>query len=195
MGTILLHMHMSLDGMVGGPNGELDWIAQDEKLLQETEARLAAAELLMLGRGVVAGMAEFWTAAEHDAKADQVTRDIGRGMNETRKIVYSHKDTAVRWKNAEVHVVADGAALVEDVRRVKEKVKGTIIVYGGARMARTFLQKELVDEIFLAVCPIILAKGLPLFADLKQRENLRLKKSQTYESGATALHYEVVKQA
>jgi hypothetical protein len=44
-------------------------------------------------------MGEYWTAAEKDAKADDLTRALGRGMNAARKIVYSRHQRTLDWRN------------------------------------------------------------------------------------------------
>jgi dihydrofolate reductase len=55
------------------------------------------------------------------------------------------------------------------------------------------VQQDLLDEIHLDVCPVILGVGQPLFTDLTHRTHLRLRETVTYDSGATMMHYEVVK--
>lgn len=192
MGRLMLHMMISVDGMVSGPQGELDWIATDEPLNQDHLARLEQADAVLLGAGGYA-MSSFWTAAEQDEKAEAIIRDLGRAMNKIRKIVYSHQDMPVDWRNTTVHVVKDDKALVEDVERLKRETKGTLLCYGGVRFARTLVQQGLLDEIHLDVCPVLLGVGQPLFTDLMHRTNLRLRETVTYDSGATMMHYEVVK--
>jgi len=192
MGRIILQMMISVDGMVSGPKGELDWIAQDEPVNQDHLARLEQADVVILGAGGYS-MSSFWTAAEHDKKAEAIIRDLGRAINEIPKIVYSHKDMPVDWRNTKVQVVKDDKALVEDIGRLKRKTEGTILCYGGVRFARSLVQQDLLDEIHLDICPVILGVGQPLFTDLAHRTNLRLLESVTYDSGATMVHYEAVK--
>lgn len=192
MGRIILQMMISVDGMISGPQGELDWIANDEPLNQDHLARLERADAVILGAGGYS-MSSFWTAAEHDEKAEAIMRDLGRAMNKIPKIVYSHKDMPVDWRNTKVHVVKDDKTLVEDVERLKRETEGTIICYGGVRFARTLAQQDLLDEIHLDTCPVILGVGQSLFTDLTHRTNLRLRESVTYNSGAMMVHYEVVK--
>jgi riboflavin biosynthesis pyrimidine reductase len=194
MGRVVLQMMISVDGMVSGPHGELDWIANDEPLNRAHKEILERADVAVLGAGSYAEMSSYWMAAENDEKADAILRDIGRAMNEIPKIVYSHKRMPVNnWRNATVHVVDDDTALVDDVQRLKQKTEGTIMVYGGVRLARSFVQQELPDEIHLVVCPVILGIGQPLFTDLTHRTNLGLRQAVTHASGATQLFYEVVK--
>lgn len=192
MGRVVLQMMASLDGMISGPGGELDWQPDDEKLEQAHLASLEQASLVIVGAGVVPDMPDFWKAAEHDKSAPVHLRDIGRAINAVPKIVYSHQEMSVDWPHTTVHVVNDDAAFVEDVNRLKQRTDGTIIVYGGVRLARSFVQQNLLDEIHLDICPVILGEGQPLFTDLAHRINLRLLHSISYSSGATSVHYEVM---
>lgn len=193
MGRIVLQMMASLDGMISGPHGELDWQVDDEKLEQAHFASLEQAKLVVVGAGVIPDMPNFWKNAEHDETAAAHLRNIGRAINAIPKVVYSHEDISVDWQNTTVHVVNDDAAFAEDVNRLKQETEGTIIVYGGVRLARSFVQQGLVDEIHLDICPIVLGEGQPLFTDLAGRIDLKLLRSVSYSSGATSLHYEVVK--
>ena len=193
MGRIILQMHISVDGMVSGPKGELDWIASDESLNRVRLAALEQADVAVLGAGAYPEMSSYWTAAEHDEKAEAVIRDIGRVINQIPKVVYGRKKIPVDWGNTTVRVVGDDNAFVDDVHRLKRETEGNIIVYGGVRLARSFVQQDLVNEIQLDVSPIILGAGQPLFVDLTDRKNLRLRQTIAYGSGATNLHYEVVK--
>jgi len=192
---MVLQMMMTLDGMVSGPRGELDWIALDEPIEREHLARLKHAELLILGTGVIPEMSSFWIAAEKGEKKGEVTEEIGRAMNDARKVVYSHHDQKIDWRNVELHVAKDDNALVEDVRRLKDETKGAIVTYGGVRMARSLLHHGLIDELHLDICPIVLADGQPLFTDTTQRSKLQLLKHATYPSGTTMLHYDVLQPA
>jgi len=193
MGRILLHMTMSLDGMVAGPNGELDWIANDTPLNQDHLERLQQAKLLLLGSGVIPEMSRFWVAAERDEDMDLLMRNVGRAMNEVPKIVYSHRNITVDWQNSTVHVIGDNDSFMEDVKRVRDETDGTIIVYGGVRFARSLVQNDLLDEIHFDICPLMLGVGQPLFVDLKHRTDLKLRESAVYDSGAAMLHYDVVR--
>jgi dihydrofolate reductase len=99
----------------------------------------------------------------------------------------------VDWRNTRVHAVNDDRALVEDVQRLKRETQGTIISYGEVRFARSLLRLNLLDELHLDVCPVILGEGQALFTSPVQRKNLRLRNSARYESGAMMMQYEVGK--
>jgi dihydrofolate reductase len=138
-------------------------------------------------------MSGYWKAAEHDENEKDVMRTLARTFNNKRKIVYSHEDMTVDWQNTEVHVVTDDQALAKDIQRLKQEVDGTIIVYGGVRLARSLVRQDLVDEFNFDVCPVILGEGQPLFSQLTHRTKLRVRHVATYDSGTTSISYEVVR--
>lgn len=190
MGRLLLQMMMTVDGKVSGPNGELDWIASDDTLEGYVLGHLRQAERVVLGAGDGPEMGPYWASAENDPKLRPIIRDLGRGMNEARKIIYSHRERRVDWRNTEVRVIADDAAFVADLQRVKREVSGLVISYGGVRFARSLLQHGLVDELLLHVCPLVLGAGKLLFTDETSRRSYRLRESARYASGAVTLHYD-----
>jgi dihydrofolate reductase len=192
MGQLRLQMMMTVDGMVSGPDGELDWMPDDAQIERDHLEKLKAAQLLVLGAGVIPEMSSFWLKVESDENATDVMRQIGRAMNEKPKVVYSHHQVPIEWRNARLHRVQDTAALVEDVNRLKRETPGLIMAYGGVRMARTLLVQHLVDELELDICPLVLGEGRPLFTDPRQRSRMRLRESSTYASSGTAmLHYDL----
>jgi dihydrofolate reductase len=137
-------------------------------------------------------MSSFWIKAENDKSTTDVMRQIGRAMNDTPKVVYSHRQVPIQWRNAQLHVLQNDDALVDDVKRLKREHTGTIIAYGGVRMARSLLEQHLVDELELDICPVVLGAGQPLFTHAHQRSQLRLRESSTYESGTTMLLYDLL---
>lgn len=62
---------------------------------------------------------------------------------------------------------------------------GDIRIGGGARTARSFLDAGLVDELHVAVVPIILERGIRLWDDLRGLENGYEVRAEAAESGVT----------
>jgi dihydrofolate reductase len=190
---LILQMMISLDGMASGPEGVLDWIAEDEPLVVDHLERIQNAAVLIMGAGMYPGLPRYWHDTAADDKASANFRAIGEAINKVSKVIYSHHDMPVDNEADKVHVVADDKALIEDIERLKRETDGSIVTYGGIRFARTLLKHSLLDEVHLDVCPVILGQGEPLFTGLIQRTNLRMHTAVTYDSGATMLHYDVLK--
>lgn len=66
---------------------------------------------------------------------------------------------------------------------------GDIRIGGGARTARSFLDAGLVDELHVAVVPIILGRGIRLWDDLRGLENGYEVRAEAAESGVTHLTF------
>ena len=57
-------------------------------------------------------------------------------------------------------------------------------------MAQTFMRLGLIDEYRINVNPVVLGRGVPLFAGLQDTIKLRLVHARTYASGVVGLHYQ-----
>ena len=68
---------------------------------------------------------------------------------------------------------------------------GNIWLVGGAILCRSFLRLGLVDEIRLAIVPILLGDGLRLFDDSYTERRLRLKNVVAYKTGLVELSYQL----
>ncbi len=68
-----------------------------------------------------------------------------------------------------------------------------IAVWGGGELLTSLLNLDLVDEISLAVIPIVLGKGIPFIRETNKRLSLTLINSKTYSNGTVALTYNVNK--
>lgn len=79
------------------------------------------------------------------------------------------------------------------VLEIKKQSGKNIWLYGGAKITSTFLNLNLVDEIRLAVHPVLLGKGKPLFENIEHRQKLKLTEIQSYKSGVFLIKYDVEK--
>lgn len=90
--------------------------------------------------------------------------------------------------------VRDGIEIIRgdiktQVNTLKQQPGNDIWLFGGADLTSSFLNKGLVDELFLAVHPIILGSGKPLFTNIHDRIKLTLLDTQTYSTGLVSLTY------
>ena len=63
------------------------------------------------------------------------------------------------------------------------------MVYGGVRLAQGMARHGLIDEYRLAVTPVALGEGPPLFAAGPPRRTLSLRAAQPLPSGALLVSY------
>ncbi len=192
MRKLILKMQMSLDGFVGGPNGEVDWAFKtiDDDAQASIVKTISDVGVHIMGSRTFHDMAAWWpTSTEPYAKA----------MNEIPKVVFS-KDPKVKaspdapgniesWANARV---ATGD-LAEEIAKLKAEPGKEILAHGGARFAQSLVRAGVIDEYQLMVHPIALGRGLALFWSLRDPLDLQLVSSTSFGSGAVAQVYRVAK--
>lgn len=181
MRNVVLYMMTSVDGFIAGQDGHVDWmISPDEDRQAEGLEQLDAIDTALIGRGVYDEMVEYWPTASGEY-ADRV--------NAMPKLVFSHRPEHLDWTNAHIVPVADDAELVDHVTRLKSESGQDMVLFGGARLAQTFVRLRLVDEYRLCVQPIALGAGIPLFGDLETRLALTLISMRQFPSGAALATY------
>lgn len=76
--------------------------------------------------------------------------------------------------------------LIEELRKKKGK---NIWLIGGGELTREFLKEDLVDELYLAIVPVLIGEGIPLFATGFPQREFTLNLSKTYSGGLITLRY------
>lgn len=169
MRKVILGLAVSLDGYIEGPNGEYDWCFTDQDY----------------------GMTEFFKRIDSvfiGRKSYELTLSMGDnampGFPKLKEYVFS--TTLKEVKPGAVLISGDTEA---EVKRIKNERGKDIWLFGGASLTGSLLNLGLIDEIGLAVHPIILGGGKPLFSNIKNRIPLTLTDTKTYSSGLVALTY------
>ena len=140
---------------------------------------LSASDALLLGRKTYEIFAGYWPKANDDAGfADK--------MNNLAKHVVSTTLKKVDWNNSRLIK----AKVPDEVGKLKQQQGKDILVYGSAKLVKTLLQHDLVDELRLMVYPVVLGSGKRLFDDHAETlKTLNLAESKTFPSGIVLLSY------
>ena len=83
-------MHISLDGFVAGPNGEMDWIKVDEELFDHVGQRIREGDTALYGRVTYQMMEAYWPAAGEEPNASKHDKEHSMWYNKAHKIVISN---------------------------------------------------------------------------------------------------------
>ena len=78
---------------------------------------------------------------------------------------------------------------MQEIEKIKKENGKDIWLFGGASLTTSLLNLGMVDEIGLAVHPILLGSGKLLFNNLKKRMSLTLKDTKTYSTGLIYFTY------
>jgi len=177
MAKLIMWNLMTLDGFVEGPNRDISWHSDvwGEELEQLSVEQLNSAGGLLFGRVTYELMANHWPSA---------TGEVADFMNAAPKYVFSRTVQKSGWNNTQMF----SADVPETVARLKRDSAKDIFLFGSADLASHLIPHGLIDEFRIALNPVILGGGTPLF---KHGEKVRLKliDSRPLSSGIVILRY------
>jgi dihydrofolate reductase len=187
MRKLKLQVQISVDGFVGGPNGELDWMTwnMDDKLASYINSLTDSSTTILLGRRMADGFIKHWTSML--SRPNDESYAFAKKMIDTPKVVFTKtldkSDPMVMgWYNT---TLAKGN-LADEINAQKNEGGGDIIVYGGANFVSNLISENLIDELHLFVNPTAIGNGLKIFS---QRTKLLLQESMQYECGINVSIY------
>src|SRR3954454_15623516 len=85
---LVYSMTVSLDGVIAGPNGEIDWAAPDDELHRFHNDRVREQGVQLCGRRLYEEMA-YWDTAEEDPALGETQLEFARIWRELPKLVFS----------------------------------------------------------------------------------------------------------
>jgi dihydrofolate reductase len=162
----------SLDGYIEGPNGEYDWILIDKEI--DFSEQMKRYDAFFYGR-----------------KSYEAVVKMGTNTSPgTVHYVFSNS----------LDSVAPGFTLIRgDIKnkilQMKQEPGKDIAVFGGANLLARLLDLNVVDELSIAIIPVLLGRGKPMVDELTSRVWLSLVKTHTYSNGTVQLTYTVKNKA
>ena len=168
---------MSLDGFIAGPKGEFDWIVMDPEI--DFQSIYNQFDTIIMGRRTFEPMMS--------ADNVEMTTDMFRNM---KIFVFSRTLSASDYPD--VTIVAD--RFDETIHALREENGKDIWLFGGGRLFKSLAEAGHVDTVEVAIIPILLGGGIPLFPPPSPPVNLKLSRHIVYpQTGTVGLEYAVVK--
>lgn len=204
MRKIISFMHISLDGFVAGPNGEMDWIKVDEEIFDHVGKRISKGDTALYGRVTYQMMENYWPTAANKPTATRHDIEHSKWYKKVHKIVLSKslKDESLPAGQEGLNntkIISNN--LPERLNEIKQSrsIQGgsgneDILLFGSPTATHSLIEQNLIDGYWLFVNPTILGRGIPLFAGIKDKINLKLLTSRKFNCGVTELNYIVDKQ-
>lgn len=160
----------SLDGYIAGPNGEYDWIPMDPDI--DFAALYAGFSALLMGRLSFDVFQATGGAVGPALPTYVYSRTLPEGT----------RDSATVVRDAVPHVRALKAAPGET----------PLWLWGGGELFRSLATAGLVDGVDVAIIPVVLGGGIPLFPAPGPRLPLRMKGQRLYpNTGILSVEYDV----
>lgn len=167
---------VSVDGYIEGKDPEYYWHNWDEEMAGYMMGFFQTVDTFVYGRKSYQDMIAYWP---------QLDDEFARVMNSTQKLVFSRTLEKVDWNSRLLR--EDG---VEEVKKLKNQDGKNMVLFAGANLAETFVKNDLIDEYRLIVNPVVLGSGKPLFRNIFEHFNLKLKETIPFRCGNVLLVYE-----
>jgi len=183
MKNVIVSNIISLDGFMAGPLGEIDWFTgmADKEFESCAIDLLGSVDTILFGRVTYDLMASYWPTASPGADDPRIIQ----AMNSYPKVVFSRTMKKAEWTSTRL-VRGDAT---EEVSRLRTQPGRDMVVYGSGSIVSALAEKELVDEYFIFVAPLLLGHGKPLFSGIRGRKPLRLRETRNFGSGLVLLRY------
>ena len=170
MRKVILGVAISLDGLIEGPGGEYDWCFTDQDY----------------------GMGEFLRGVDalfFGRKSYEMMAQAGGGgpnpFGKKRNYVFS---STKKFEGEDLETIRS----LEEVKKIKSLPGKNIWLFGGSSLAASLINAGMVDEVWLAVHPIVLGRGKPLFSGVERRIAMKLVETISYDTGLVSLKYDVL---
>lgn len=185
------NISLTLDGRYHGPGGPGDLgaivpYAITDVARDHLTRTWQTATTALLGRRNAEGFLGFWPSVATDENADPRDRGYATWLVDTEKVVLSTTLTEAPWDRTRV-VNAPAPDVVTDLAATGE---GDILVNNSASVIAALLAADLLDRLYLLVCPEIAGGGQRLFDDGLPASTWTLTHQQTGALGEIALVYD-----
>ncbi|MFD7297365.1 dihydrofolate reductase family protein [Streptomyces sp. NPDC059897] len=184
---LVVQEFLTLDGVSQGPGAPDEdtsdgftrggWFVPyvDEEFMEIADGWLGEADGLLLGRRTYENFARDWpTMTDHP---------MGAVMNGLPKYVASQSLTKADW-NPTTILAGNIAAEVDALKRQPGR---ELQIHGSSRLAQSLLAAGLVDQLRLAIAPVVVGRGRRLFPDGGTPAGLR-PVSQRSTAGGLSVH-------
>jgi dihydrofolate reductase len=180
----LIFSHViSLDGFTSSPDGEFvppPW--SDDVAKKWSDWALESGGPFIYGRVSFEFQKAFWTAAARNETLPQATRDFAAAYNRAPRFVVSKTLTGDPGWNAKQLIGVD------QVGALKAEAGSDLICLGGANLAQSLHETDLIDEYRLMLAPYTMGGGKRLFGTGPRRD-FALVETLTTDVGSLILTY------
>ena len=151
MRKVILSVAVNLDGFIEGNKGEYNWCPPPSA--KEMKAFMDGIDTIFVGR-----------------KSFEL---IGKNSFPGKKL-YVFSNT-IDSDQKRISVITKD--VVANVKSIKKEEGKDIWLFGGANLTTTFLNANLIDEMWLGIVPVVLGSGKPLFQNISQRHHFTVVQS------------------
>ncbi len=177
-------MHVSLDGFVAGPNGEMNWINISEEIFDLAGDLTSKADTALYGRVTYDMMEAYWPTAADGPNPSKHDIEHSAWYKRVDKVVVS--TTLSSDADRKRTVISDHIEC--GIKHLKEQDGSNILLLGSPSVTRLLIEADLIDEMWWLINPVILGQGIKMFPELSSPKNLTFVSSEMRDPGVIVLH-------
>ena len=100
-----LHVQMSIDGCIAGPNGEMDWMVGllDDRIIKYENEFIESIDTILLGRKMTDVFISYWSDVIKN-KPDDPWYAFAKRMIEIPKVVFTKTLNKSKWINTDIEL-------------------------------------------------------------------------------------------
>jgi dihydrofolate reductase len=175
---------VSLDGYFTDTNNDYSFAHEgtdDPEMMEFIKGNAQGENALVFGRVTYDLMSAWWPTRE----AAKAMPEIAKGMNQAPKYVFSRTLDAADWSNTTL--LKDDPA--KEIARIKQTPGPDMTILGSGTIVAQLTAAELIDDVQLLVCPVLLGSGKSMFAGVTGKPRWTLSRSKTFKNGRVFLAY------
>jgi dihydrofolate reductase len=176
MRKIIVTEFVSLDGVMESPMWTFPY--WNDEIASFKAEETTANDVLLIGRVTYEGFAAAWPQRTDEESG-------GVYFNGVRKYVVSNTLQKAEWNNS--HIIRGD--ILAEITKLKQQDGENLVVHGSCTLVRWLMEHHLVDVYRLLVYPIVLGKGIKLFAE-GSTATLKLTETRSFSSGVVGLIYQ-----
>jgi dihydrofolate reductase len=188
---VTANLALTLDGRYNGPGGPGDLSAIVPYAVTDVGRDHLGrvhdgATTALLGRRNAEGFLGFWPPVAADENADPRDRGYAKWLVDVEKVILTSTLTEAPWDRTRLV----NASVADVVAELKATGTGDILCNSSPSVIKALLAADLVDRLFLLICPEIAGSGQRLFDDGLPGSRWTLTHHETGELGESAMVYD-----
>ena len=172
MRKVILGAGITIDGCIARPDGSVDYLVMTKEGSADFGAFFTTIDTIVMGRKTLdAAIAMSGGSFTLPVKIPHYIFSRTQPPGERDGVIFTNQSPRV-W-----------------LRKIRARPGKHIFHMGGGELARSFLEADLIDELFLGIVPILLGDGLPLFPAGFPQRDFTLVENKTYSKSQISLTY------
>ena len=183
MRKVKLQMQMTINGYVGGLNGENAWMTfnPDDEYMEFLNSNFDSSDTILLGRKAAEGFINY----QQNTFDKNPDTPLAKKIVDTPKVVFTKTLDKSTWNNT---TLAKGD-LAEEIANLKRQTGKDILVLGGAGFVSSLIKEGLIDEYHLIINPTAMSNGMTIFKSLDRIQKFLPAQAKLYSGGKIVLSY------